>query len=103
MSRKRITGREFSRSVILTASALGLPQIARAQQNYPSRPIRFVLPFAAGGVGDITCRPAAGKLGEKPRQRIPIDNQPGPGGISAARPVLSAPPDGYSLGLLSNG
>jgi len=103
MSRKRITRREFSRSVILTASALGLPQIARAQQNYPSRPIRFVLPFAAGGVADITSRLAAEKLGEKLGQRIVIDNQPGPGGISAARSVLSAPPDGYTLGLVSNG
>src|SRR3954454_953060 len=103
MSRKRITRREFSRSVILTASALGLPQIARAQQNYPSRPIRFVLPFAAGGVADITSRLAAEKLGEKLGQRIVIDNQPGPGGISAARAVLSAPPDGYTLGLVSNG
>jgi tripartite-type tricarboxylate transporter receptor subunit TctC len=72
-------------------------------QNYPSRPIRFVLPFAAGGVADITARLAAEKLGEKLGQRIVIENQPGPGGIAAARAVLSAPPDGHTLGLISNG
>jgi tripartite-type tricarboxylate transporter receptor subunit TctC len=102
MSRSHITRRQFSKSAILAASALTLPQTSRAQ-NYPSRPIRFVLPFAAGGVADITARLAAEKLGEKLGQRIVIENQPGPGGIAAARAVLSAAPDGHTLGLISNG
>jgi tripartite-type tricarboxylate transporter receptor subunit TctC len=102
MSRSRITRRQFSKSAVLAAAALALPQMSQAQ-NYPSRPIRFVLPFAAGGVADITARLAAEKLGEKLGQRIVIENQPGPGGIAAARAVLSAPPDGHTLGLVSNG
>src|SRR3954452_2553129 len=102
MSGNRITRRQFSKNAIVAASAFALPQVAQAQ-NYPTRPIRFILPFAAGGVADITARLAAEKIGEKLGQRIVIENQPGPGGIAAARTVLSAPPDGYTLGLVSNG
>jgi tripartite-type tricarboxylate transporter receptor subunit TctC len=103
MTRTRITRRTFTQSAVLTGAALALPRAARAQQNYPSRPIRFILPFAAGGVADITARLAAEKLGDKLGQRLVIENQPGPGGIAAARAVLSAPPDGHTLGLISNG
>ena len=76
---------------------------ARAQQSYPSRPVRFVLPFGAAGVADITARLAAEKLGDKLGQRFVVENQPGPGGIAAARAVLSQPPDGYTIGLVTNG
>lgn len=76
---------------------------ARAQDAYPARPVRIVLPFAAGGVADITARIVAEKLGERLRGRFFIENVPGAGGIQAARAVLSSPPDGYTLALLSNG
>ena len=85
------------------AGAIALPQFARAQQNYPSRPVRFVLPFGAAGVADITSRLAAEKLGDKLGQRFVVENQPGPGGIAAARAVLSQPADGYTIGLVTNG
>jgi tripartite-type tricarboxylate transporter receptor subunit TctC len=76
---------------------------ARPQPGYPSRPVRLVLPFAAAGVADITARLAAEKLGDKLGQRFVVENQPGPGGIAAARTVLSQPPDGHTLGLVTNG
>lgn len=94
-----ITRRRFAGGV---AAAVALPSLARAQA-YPTRPIRFVLPFAAGGVADITSRLAADKLGEKLGQRVVVENQPGPGGIAAARSVTSAVADGHTLGLLTNG
>lgn len=75
----------------------------RAQDAYPTRPVRIVLPFAAGGVGDITARIVAEKLGGKLGNRFVIENVPGAGGIQAARAVLSSAPDGYTLALLSNG
>ncbi len=76
---------------------------ALAQSNYPNRPVRIILPFGAGGVADITARIVADKLGEKLGQRFVIENQPGAGGIAAARSVTSATPDGYTLGMLTNG
>jgi tripartite-type tricarboxylate transporter receptor subunit TctC len=76
---------------------------ARAQAKYPDRSVRIVLPFAAGGVADITARVVAEKLSEKLGQRFYVENQAGAGGIVAARTVTSSPPDGYTLALLSNG
>jgi tripartite-type tricarboxylate transporter receptor subunit TctC len=65
--------------------------------------VRVVLPFAAGGVADISSRIVAEKLGDRLGQRFIVENQPGAGGIVAARSVLSAPADGYTLALLTNG
>jgi tripartite-type tricarboxylate transporter receptor subunit TctC len=86
----------------LAISALAASQ-AHAEANYPDRPVRVVLPFAAGGVADITARIIAEKLGDKLGQRFYVENQPGAGGIAAARTVISSAPDGYTLALLSNG
>jgi tripartite-type tricarboxylate transporter receptor subunit TctC len=85
------------------AVTVGILARPAGAQGYPSRPVRFVLPFAAGGVADITARLAADKLGEKLGQRFVVENQPGPGGIAAARSVLSQPADGHALGLVTNG
>ena len=79
------------------------PQQARAETGYPDKAVRIVLPFAAGGVADITARIVAEKLGDKLGQRFYVENQAGAGGISAARTVISSAPDGYTLALLSNG
>ena len=65
--------------------------------------MRIVLPFAAGGVADTTARIVAEKLGDKLGQRFYVENQPGAGGIAAARTVISSPPDGYTLIMLTNG
>jgi tripartite-type tricarboxylate transporter receptor subunit TctC len=83
---------------------LGIPKGgAHAATPYPSKAVRVVLPFAAGGVADITARIVAEKLSEKLGQRFYIENQPGAGGIAAARSVIASPPDGYTLALLTNG
>src|SRR5262245_28742938 len=76
--------------------------VARAQA-YPARPVRFVLPFGARGVADVTSRLTAEKLSDKLGQRFVVENQPGAGGINAVRTVLSAAADGYTLGLVTNG
>ena len=76
---------------------------AWAQTGYPGKPVRIVLPFAAGGVADITARVIAERLGAKLNGRFYVENQPGAGGIAAARTVISSPPDGHTLALLSNG
>src|SRR5947208_12314951 len=96
MSRRRAS---FAGMAAL-AAALLLPQIADAQ-NYPNRPVRLILPFGAGGVADVTARLVTEKLGEKLGQRFVIENMAGAGGIKAARAVVSAPMDGFTLGQLS--
>jgi tripartite-type tricarboxylate transporter receptor subunit TctC len=91
----------------LTALAIGglaaAVQSGAAQAAWPDHPIRFVLPFGPGGVADVTSRIVADKLGQKLGQRVVVENMPGPGGINAARAVVTAPPDGYTLGLITNG
>jgi tripartite-type tricarboxylate transporter receptor subunit TctC len=72
-------------------------------QKYPDRPVKMVLPFGPGGVADVTSRLVAEKLGEKLGQRFVIENMPGAGGISAANAVIGAPPDGHTIGLVTNG
>ncbi|MDO9297743.1 tripartite tricarboxylate transporter substrate binding protein [Bradyrhizobium sp.] len=89
---------------VLVLLALAVPQHqAWAQTNYPGKPVRIVLPFAAGGVADITARVIAERLGAKLNGRFYVENQPGAGGIAAARSVISSSADGYTLALLSNG
>lgn len=98
-----LTGCRASIAAMAALLALLLtPQIARAQK-YPDRPVRLIVPFGPGGVADVTARIVGEKLGEKLGQRFVIENMPGAGGINAARAVLSAPSDGHTLALFSNG
>ncbi|WP_291862862.1 tripartite tricarboxylate transporter substrate binding protein [Bradyrhizobium sp.] len=89
---------------VLVLVSLALPQRdAFAETRYPGKAVRIVLPFAAGGVADITARVVADRLGVKFAGRFYVENQPGAGGIAAARTVIASPPDGHTLALLSNG
>ena len=88
--------------VALTALICGAALPVQAQ-NYPNRPVRIILPFAAGGVADVTTRLVGEKLGEKLGQRFVIENMPGAGGIAAARAAIAGGADGYTLALLTNG
>ncbi len=71
-------------------------------QNYPTKPLRLVVPFGPGGVGDITSRAVMQKVGEAMGQQIIIDNRPSAGGIVAAEMVARSEPDGYTMMLLNN-
>jgi tripartite-type tricarboxylate transporter receptor subunit TctC len=91
------------RRCLLTLAALAPWVGARAQAAFPARGLRIVVPFAAGGVGDLTARIVAGKLAERLGQAVVIENRPGAGGVVAADSVARAEPDGHTLFLMSNG
>lgn len=69
---------------------------ALAQGDWPTRPLRFVSPFTAGGGGDSAARPLAAKLGELLGQTVIVENRTGGNAVVAAASVLGAPRDGYS-------
>ena len=82
---------------LLTASTLVLPMLASAQGAYPNRPIRFVVPYAAGGLPDTVARIFAQRLGDKLGQSVVVDNRPGANGVVAAQAIATAPKDGYTF------
>ena len=77
-------------------SALSLTPEARAQ-TYPSRPITFVVPFAAGGLSDVPGRILAAEMQARIGQTIVVENRPGASGVTGAQSVLRADPDGHTL------
>jgi tripartite-type tricarboxylate transporter receptor subunit TctC len=81
-------------ALLLTAAS------AHAQQ-YPARPIRLLVPFPPGGLGDVVARLVAQKLGESFAQTIVVDNRGGGGGVIAAETAARAPPDGYTMILVT--
>jgi tripartite-type tricarboxylate transporter receptor subunit TctC len=93
----RIASLAFAAAVVLSLGP------SAAQAAWPDRPVKLILPFGAGGVADVTSRVMADRLGEKLGQRFVVENMPGPGGIQAARAVVTAAPDGYTIGLVTNG
>lgn len=71
-------------------------------QNYPTKPIRMIVPFAAGGPADATARTLAPRLGEALGQQIVVDNRGGAGGIIGIDITAKAPPDGHTTMLMSS-
>ncbi|WP_137180365.1 tripartite tricarboxylate transporter substrate binding protein [Roseomonas sp. AR75] len=91
----------LSRRTLLAAAALPAP--ALAQGAYPTRPIRLVVPFAAGGGTDIVARIYAQKMTELLGQPMVVENRAGAGGNLGIENIVRSAPDGYSLVLSSNG
>ena len=91
-------------ALIATAGALALarPCAAPAQGRFPTRPITLVLPFAPGGMADITARALAESMARTLGQPVVVDNRPSAGSIVASQLVAKAAPDGHTLLLMSN-
>jgi tripartite-type tricarboxylate transporter receptor subunit TctC len=81
---------------LAVALALTAPGTALAQ-SYPQKPIRLIVPYTAGGAGDIFARTMAQKLGDALGHQMIVDNRPGANGIIGMELVAKAPPDGYTI------
>ena len=89
---------------IWLGAVIALAAIGAAQaQDYPSRPITLVVPYAAGGGNDVMARIVAEKMSRSLGQQIVIENKGGAGGSIATRQIAKAAPDGYMLGLGGTG
>lgn len=90
------------RKLVLTAAALLLVSAAAATaQDYPTKPVRVIVPFAPGGLNDIVARTVATHLSERLGKQFIVENRTGAGGIVGSELVANAPKDGYTLLIVS--
>jgi tripartite-type tricarboxylate transporter receptor subunit TctC len=82
--------------------AAATPLQAAAQQAYPARAVRLIIPFSAGGAADVPIRILAQRLSDALGQQFVVENRPGAGSTIGAEAAAKAPPDGHTLFLISN-
>jgi tripartite-type tricarboxylate transporter receptor subunit TctC len=86
-------------AIVAVPSLLATPSLA---QDYPSRPVKVIVPFGAGGPADVTARQIGNILQESFGQPFVIENRTGAGGVIGTQEVVKSPPDGYTLLMMSN-
>ncbi len=87
----------------LVVASFALATLAGAEPGYPRKPVTIMMPYGAGGLGDVTLRMYAQKFAPRLGQQFIIDNRPGAGGAIAARAALAQPADGYTLFFCGSG
>ncbi len=91
------TKRMFARAIAAAALVAAAPLMATAQPSWPTKPVRLVIPFGAGGGSDVAARMFAQDLSTRWGQQVIVDNKPGGDTVIAASEVQRAAPDGYTL------
>ena len=91
------TKRSFTRAIACAALVAAAPLVATAQTTWPTKPVRIVIPFGAGGGTDVAARMLAQDLTTRWGQQVIVDNKPGGDTVIAASEVQRAAPDGYTL------
>lgn len=84
-------------SAMVLALFVSMPTVAADFADYPQKPIKIIVPFAAGGGVDLTARLIGEHLSKKFGQAVMVDNKPGAGGLIAIRQTIAAPADGYTF------
>ena len=87
---------------VLACIAIALAAGAARAQDYPTRPVKIIVPFAAGGPADVYARFLAQRLQEAMGQPFVVEDRPGAGSVTGTDAVAKSPPDGYTLLLMSN-
>jgi tripartite-type tricarboxylate transporter receptor subunit TctC len=90
-------------AVVLSFSPLANMAQAQTAASFPSKPLKIVVPFGAGGIADLTARTVGTKMAEILGQPVVVENKPGAGGIAAGDLVAKSEPDGTTMLLMSNG
>ncbi len=93
------------RALALATTLLAMPTLLATQclaQDYPTRPIRIIVPFGAGGPADVTARLIGNVLQENFGQPFVVENRTGAGGVIGTLEAAKSPPDGYTLLMMSN-
>jgi tripartite-type tricarboxylate transporter receptor subunit TctC len=89
--------------MIAAIALAAVPLAAASAQDFPSKPVRFVVPYAAGGSGDLLARLLGSKLSAMWGQQVVIDNKPGAGGLIGTEFAARSDPDGYTIYLATDG
>ncbi len=87
--------------ILLAGLSLLLLPAAAAAQDFPTKPIRLIVPFPAGGPNDIIARIVGQRMSELIKQPVLIDNRGGQAGVLGTDAVAKANPDGYTIGIVS--
>ena len=91
-------------ALMLAMTLLAMPCVSSpsSAEDYPSRPVRIIVPFGAGGPADVTARLVGNTLQETLGQPFVVENRTGAGGVIGTETAAKAPPDGYTLLMMSN-
>src|SRR3984957_19702736 len=95
-------GSRFALSLAVALLATPLLCSQTLAQDYPTRPVRIIVPFGAGGPADVTARLIGNSLQQSFGQPFVVENHAGAGGVIGTMEVVKSPPDGYTLLMMSN-
>src|SRR5207344_3401591 len=90
-------------TLLAAVTIVALASIPSAAQDFPTRPVRFIVPYAAGGSGDLLARLLGQKLSAIWGQQVVVDNRAGAGGLIGTEAAARSDPDGYTLYLATDG